>query len=176
MVQKIPEGQKKSREVPQRRGRQGYHASVLHGDRNGPKRSEVVIFGVAGVRLGWVGPPLGQARGGPPRIASFPLQNGLRNSVGFRPRRNRTACTTWWALSCRGPVAKTTCRPALSCRGPVGRMAPKPMNLAAWGLGWGLGPHGGPCQHTHPGVPVSARTNSDGRFARRFAWRRKCGF
>ena len=77
--------------------------------------------------------------------------------------------TTGWMDSWRALEAPTTCRWMHSWRALQAPGAPKPMNLAAWGLGWGLGPHGGPraprggpCQHTHSGVPVSARTISDG--------------
>ena len=113
------------------------------------------------------------------------LQNAcvLAHPPRRRPPTTYQMTTTGPAASWRSREARTTCRAATSWRSREAPGAPKPMNLAAWGLGWGLGPHagpgaphGGPCQHTHPGVPVSARTNSDGRFARRFAWRRKCGF
>jgi hypothetical protein len=51
MVQKIPEGQKKIARGSPASGTSGLWSETL---RNGPKRSEVVIFGVAGVR--WLGP------------------------------------------------------------------------------------------------------------------------
>ena len=88
------------------------------------------------------------------------MQNAYVSLSAATPRPPTTyLMTTGPALSWRLRVAKTTCRQALSWRLPVARMGPKPMNLAAWGLGWGLGPWAQPS----PAQPSPAQAASGPR-------------
>ena len=81
---KIPEGQKNRERFPSVGTLGTSPAQPSDGLRNGPTRSEVVIFGVAGVRLGWVGTRYFILVPRPPQMA--------QSACKMRPRAKCTFC------------------------------------------------------------------------------------
>ena len=84
MVQKSQKGKKNRERFPSVGTLGTSPAQPSDGLRNGPTRSEVVIFGVAGVRWGWVGTRYFILVPRPPQMA--------QNACKMRPRAKCTFC------------------------------------------------------------------------------------